>query len=99
MSEPNNILPFDSGNSGMQKLSEDKLMQYLEGKLTTAEQHMVEQWLADEGMEGDAMEGLRTIHPDETRHAINKLNHKLQKTLHRNKRKHKPLKTDQFTLI
>jgi hypothetical protein len=95
MSEQNNIPPF--GSSGGEKLSEDKLMAYLDGKLSAAEQHDVEQWLADESMEGDAVEGLRILKTDDTRHSVSKLNHKLRHTILNKKRKRKALKTEYIT--
>jgi len=97
MSEQDNISPFGPGRK--EKLSEDKLMAYLEGKLTTAEQHDVEQWLAEDGMESDAMEGLQALQPEETKQAVGKLKHGLRKTLVGKKQKRRPLKTDYNTLI
>jgi hypothetical protein len=99
MSEPTNILPNGPGNGGKEKLSEEQLMQYLDGKLPADAQHEVEQWLADEGMESDALEGLRTIKPEDTRHAVNKLNHSLRKTLLHKKHRRRPLKADYLTWI
>ena len=99
MSDQNNILPPDPGNSGKAKLSEDKLMAWLEGKLSPAEQHEVEQWLAEEGMESDALEGLHELKPDDTRHIVSRLNHNLRKTILSKKRKRRPLQTNQFTWV
>ncbi len=99
MSDQNNILPSGPENGKREKLSEEKLMAYLEGILTPAEQHEVEQWLADEGMESDALEGLQAMKPEETRRSVNKLNHKLRHTLLSKKRRRKPLKTDHFAWI
>lgn len=96
MSDENNIL---STGGGKRRLPEDKLMAYLEGKLSAAEQHEVELWLADEGMESDALEGLRKLKPQEAIHSVNKLNHHLHKTLLNKKRKRRRPKTDQFTWI
>ena len=92
MSDQNNISPFDNG--GKQKLSEDTLMAYLEGTLSPAEQHEVELWLAEEGMESDALEGLKTLQPQETKHTVSKLKHELRKTMTGKKRRRRPLKTD-----
>lgn len=95
MNDKNNISPL--GNGGNEKLSEDKLMAYLEGKLSSAEQHDIEQWLSEEGMESDALEGLRTLKPRDTQHSVNKLKHDLRKTMVGKKRRRRPLRTDQFT--
>jgi len=99
MSETNSILPLGSGNGKNERLPEDKLLQYLDGNLSPAEQHEVEQWLADEGMESDAVEGLQNLQSDETRKSINKLNHRLRKNLQQKKHKRRLAKTDYNTLI
>ncbi len=99
MSEQDNISPFGSRNDKSARLSEDKLMAYLEGKLSPAEQHEVEQWLADESMESDALEGLQGHSTTETRHSVNRLNHSLRKNIFGKKRKRRPLKTDQFSWV
>lgn len=96
MSEQNDIL---SPGNEKGRLPEDKLMAYLEGKLSPAEQHEVEKWLADEGMESDAMEGLKAMQPGETKHSINKLNHNLRKTLLNKKRGRRKIKNDNVTWI
>jgi hypothetical protein len=97
MSGKDDISLFD--NTGKRPLPEGMLMAYLEGKLSAAEQHEVEQWLAEEGMESDALEGLGMLRPDEARHTVSKLNHKLRKELAGKKRKRRALKADQFTWI
>jgi len=96
MSDMNEIL---SAGGGGKKLPEDKLMAYLEGKLSPAEQHEVELWLADEGMEADAVDGLRTLQPADTKHSVERLNHNLRKTLHGKKRKRRQPNNNQFTYI
>src|SRR4051812_9370208 len=97
MSDPNHILPHGSGNSRREQLSDDKLMAWMEGRLSPEEQHQVEQWLAEEGMESDALEGLHELKPDETKHTVDKLNHQLRKAIVNKKRKRRPLRTEQFT--
>lgn len=97
MNEDDNILPFDG--DGKKSLSEDKLMAYLAGKLSPAEQNEVEQWLAEEGMESDALEGLREQQPEETKHIVNRLNHNLRKTLHIKKRKRRGMNTNYLAWI
>ena len=97
MSEQNNISPFGPGSGRKETLSEDKLMAYLEGKLPPAEQHEIELWLSEEGMESDALEGLRTLKPEDTLHTVDKLKHELRKTITGKKRRRRPLRTDHFT--
>jgi anti-sigma factor RsiW len=83
MSELKNIL-----NSGEGKQpSEEKLLAYLEGRLSPEEQHEVELYLAEEGMESDAMEGLKQLPSEDTKATVSKLNwqlrQQLQKKAHR----------------
>ena len=99
MNDQNNISPFGPGSGGKDKLSEEKLMAYLEGKLSPAEQHDIELWLSEEGMEGDAIEGLKTLKPGETNHSVNRLKHELRKTMTGKKRKRRPLRPDYLTWI
>lgn len=87
MSELNEIWQENNG-----KLPEDKLMAYLEGRLTPEAQHEVEQWLAEEGMESDAIDGLKELLPAEARFATDRLNHTLKKQLMPQKRKRRQIK-------
>lgn len=98
MNEQDNILPFDDGRKP-HSLPEDKLMAYLAGKLSPAEQHEVEQWLAEEGMESDAIEGLQGQNAEDTRHTVGRLNHGLRKTLHIKKRKRRGMSTNYLAWI
>ncbi|MDR3680484.1 MAG: hypothetical protein P4L41_11005 [Flavipsychrobacter sp.] len=90
MSELNDIGQPNRGNR-KDGLPEERLIAYLEGKLTPAEQHEVEQWLAMEGMEGDALEGLQNIPAVEARTTVNRLNHQLQNTINYKKRKRRQI--------
>lgn len=71
------------------KVPEEKLMAYLAGALSPEEQHEVELWLAEEGMESDAIEGLKDISPEESNQAVNTLNRHLRHQLAKRKRKRK----------
>lgn len=84
MTDVNDIL----GN-GKSELPADKLIAYLEGKLSPAEQHEVEAWLAEEGMEADALEGLRELSADEARLSVEKINYGLQRQLKKNRYRQK----------
>ncbi len=97
MDNENNISPTGPGNES--RLKEDRLLAYLEGRLSPAEQHEVELWLADEGMESDAQEGLGAMQAAERNHAIERLNHKLRKTIVHKSRKRKKLVTDSYVLV
>ncbi len=91
MSDQEHISPLRPGKG---KLAEDRLMAYLEGKLSPAEQHEVERWLSEEGMESDAIEGLQAMRPADTRHSVDRLNHRLRRSLNRKGHKRKKLRTD-----
>jgi len=68
-------------------LPEDKLIAYLEGKLSAEEQREIEALLADEGMDSDALEGLKEISTDETKQLASDINYKLQLDLKKKRRK------------
>ena len=99
MSDTNDILSPNTEHDGRKGLPEEKLMAYLDGKLSPAEQHEVELWLADEGMESDALDGLSGIGADEMRHSVRKLNHGLRKSLSGKKRERRKPQAEQFTWI
>ena len=98
MSDRNDILNFEQNKSGG-RIPEDKLMAYLEGKLSPDEQHEIELWLAEEGMESDALEGLKAIRPEEAKHSVQRLNHTLRKKLLHKKRTRRRPKNDHLTWI
>ncbi|MBS1687392.1 MAG: hypothetical protein JSS96_01605 [Bacteroidetes bacterium] len=93
MNDLNDILREDKG-----KLPEDKLLAYLEGRLSPEEQHEVEQWLGKEGMEGDALEGLKSIPLGETKDAVDRINHELRKQLIPKKRKRRQIKDNPWAV-
>jgi anti-sigma factor RsiW len=95
MSIPDDIL--NNGDKG--RLPEDMLMAYLEGRLSPGQQHEVEAWLAEEGMEGDAIEGLKELPAADTKHLVQHLNANLHHTLAKNKRKHRPIKDNQWAWL
>ena len=90
----------DIWNSGKGQLPPDKLKAYLEGKLSPEEQHEVESWLSEDGFEGDALEGLQSLPPEETDQSVRKLNLLLQNQLSdkRRKRRHHA-QSNKWTLI
>lgn len=77
----------DIWSDGKGKLPEDKLMAYLEGKLSAAEQHEVEAWLAEEGLEADALDGLNDVPASEVKQMVTRANYDLHKTLSAKKRR------------
>lgn len=81
------------------RLPEDMLMAYLEGRLTPEQQHEVEAWLAEEGMEGDAVEGLKELPAAETKQLVTRLNQNLHHQLAKKKRKHKPIINNQWAWL
>jgi ferric-dicitrate binding protein FerR (iron transport regulator) len=80
-------------NDGKGKLPEDKLLAYLEGKLSPEEQHEVEAWMAEEGMGTDALEGLTQLPAGEAKEMVSRLNHNLRTELTtKERRRKKPIK-------
>jgi anti-sigma factor RsiW len=94
MSELNDIW-----KNGKGKLPEDKLMAYIEGKLSAEQQREVEAWLAEEGMESDAVEGLKELPASETKLLVNSLNFDLRHKLGKKKRKHGAIKENQWAWL
>ncbi|MEZ5016783.1 MAG: hypothetical protein R2800_07010 [Flavipsychrobacter sp.] len=70
-------------------LSEEKLEAYLAGKLSEEEVREVELYLSDEGMESDAVDGLADMSSQEVQELTQKINHKLQYELRKEKYRHK----------
>lgn len=90
----------DIWQSGKGRLPEDKLIAYLEGKLSPAEQHEVEAWLANEGMEADALEGLKNLPAIESKQIVGKLNYSLNKQLKaKTKKRTQPIKDNYWAWI
>jgi ferric-dicitrate binding protein FerR (iron transport regulator) len=98
MSEPNNI-GQPTGGHRKHVLPEDQLLAYLEGRLPADEQHQVEQWLANEGMESDALEGLHGLPVKDARSTVAHLNHLLQKTIKHKKRKRRQLADNKWAWL
>ena len=99
MNQMPDILPIPDGADNPKKLSDEKLLAYLEGKLSPGEQHEVELWLGDKGMESDALDGLKTLAPGEIRRSVNQLNHNLRKASRKKNKRRNPLPTEQFTWV
>lgn len=76
------------------RVPEDKLMAYLQGKLSADEQREIEALLAEEGMDSDAMDGLNELSVNETKQLTVKLNYKLQHDLKTKKYRNKRLFAD-----
>ena len=90
MSDVNKIWQYNKD-----KLPEDKLIAYMEGKLSPAEQHEVEKWLAAEGMEADAVDGLKTVPATEAKNIVHSLNQQLHSQLgKKKKRRTSPIKNN-----
>ncbi len=74
-------------NRKSDKLTEDMLQAYFDGKLSAEQQHEVEMWLSETGMEADALEGLQTMPANESRDITNKLNRDLQQQIRKKPRR------------
>jgi len=67
-------------------LPEDKLMDYLEGKLSGDELREVELWLSQEGLESDAIEGLQAMPSADARQLTSHINRQLKQSLRKKPR-------------
>lgn len=81
-------------NHKSDKLTEDMLQAYLDGRLSAEQQHEVEIWLSETGMEADALEGLQLLQPGETHTITNRLNQQLHQQLKKKPRRRTKAITD-----
>jgi CHASE3 domain sensor protein len=81
------------------QISEQKLMDYLEGRLTPEESHEVEKLMADSGFIDDAVEGLSEM-KDKQKIAVilQELNGQLKTRIRQKTKRNKLLLPDQLTL-
>ncbi len=98
MSDVQDIFGFDSAQPGKQPnkkgLTEAQMQAYLEGTLSPEEQHEVEAFLSEEGMEADALEGLKDLGAEETKIAVGTINSNLRKQVLTRRAKRKKLITE-----
>ena len=90
-----NILP-DKNND----IDEQKLMDYLNGKLSGEEKYEVEKWMADNDIAGDAVEGLQNI--KEKRDLplyVDQLNKSLQAQLLKKKKRRSKMKLKEYPWV
>lgn len=82
-------------------LTEQELLQYLQGNLTPEERNAVEQRLSSSDMMSDAEEGLRMADDKKMRHAVADLNKQLSLQLQqqRRKRTHKPIPNQSLIIV
>lgn|GEM_PF-5829989 len=80
-------------------LSEERLNAYLNGRLSDEERHAIEQHLAADSFESDAIEGLNQIPHHTTASAVHHINHKLDRSLRRKNNVNKRLQTDRTTWL
>lgn len=81
MSEQNSIFPAQPD-----PVSEEQMLAYLEGRLTPEAARALEETLADEGLESDAVEGLQSMDAAEAKRLSARLNHDLQRKIRSGKR-------------
>ncbi len=93
MSDFKDIWTADEGG-----LSEEQLLDYLEGRLPEEERQAVEALLADEGMESDALEGLQAIGAAEAREMKHRLNAGLAQALKKKRRSRRGIAEGRWTL-
>ncbi len=92
MNDPKRISFLTDGKNSA--LPDDVLEAYLSGKLTPEKQREVEEMLSEQGMESDAMEGLRTLPAEQTKETVERINYALKIQIGKGKRKRRTLFTD-----
>lgn len=76
-------------NGAGDHISREKLQAYLEGRLPDAERHEVERLMGEDSLEGDAVEGLQHLTPEEARQTVHTLNRTLHGYLQQRKKRRK----------
>ena len=94
MSEQNPIFHQQSG-----PVSEEQMLAYLEGRLPPEAARAVEEALAEEGLESDAVEGLQQMDAAEVKRLSARLNHDLQRKLRSGKRVRRRRMDGKWTLV
>jgi anti-sigma factor RsiW len=79
MSNTDQTPRFNNGRPD--RLSDEQLMAYLEGKLDPEAERQVEEWLSEEGAEADAIEGLKAMPATETKKSVQELNRQLHQNI------------------
>jgi len=97
MTDGNNI--WKDMSAAGKGLPEEQLLAYLEGRLSGDALREVEEWLATEGMEGDALEGLQTLNPSEAREMTAQLNNQLQRSLKKKTRRRRGMMDQKWSWI
>lgn len=81
MSEQNPIFPTQPDS-----VSEEQMLAYLEGRLPPEAARVVEEALAEEGLESDAVDGLQSLDTAEAKRLSARLNHDLLRKIRSGKR-------------
>lgn len=69
-------------------IDNQKLMDYISGKLAGKDKHEVEQWMIDNNFESEALEGLQMVKDEKDLELyVNQLNKELQKYLQQKKQR------------
>ena len=86
----NNLLNILSESN--KDIDNQKLMDYISGKLSADQKHEVEKWMAENNFHDEAIEGLQQAGSEKSKQALEHLNKQLHLTLQQRKRtreKHK----------
>lgn len=86
-------------NEERNNLSEERLMAYLEGRLNAEQERDIERMLSEEGMESDAIEGLKELQTEATAHSVKKLNAQLHQFTHKRKRRTRQLAENKWAWL
>ncbi len=75
-------------------LSDEQLKAYLDGRLSPEEQREVEMFLSEEGLESDAVEGLKDVSAADIQQLTEKVNYRLKHDVRKQSHRSKKLYTD-----
>jgi hypothetical protein len=93
MSPHNNIQKSETHQHNTHNLSEEQLMAYSEGKLSSEENRWIEEIISEDGPEADAIEGLQLLQAAATKRSLTEL----QRKLHTELLRHKPKRKDKLS--
>lgn len=81
-------------------IDNQKLMDYVSGKLSGKEKHEVEQWMIDNNFESEALEGLQTVKDKKDLDAyVDQLNKALNKYIQQKKQRRDRKKIKEIPLV
>ena len=90
---------WNNEQSKGKQLPEEQLLAYMEGRLSGPELREVEEWLSNEGMESDAIEGLQQMDATEAITLKKLLDKQLQQSLKLKRRKRRGMMESKWSWL